>query len=189
MESFTTKLLDSKQYDKIDGSVRPSEDDNESNVTLLEKKHQRWKAIGENSPHRHYRSAMIRLLYTLLVITSMSSLIYISSKVHRIEANLTHGVNLGNCGKSDSVEEARALGCVFDPMSWVWVRPECYDAELIEDFMNSTDWTWHTEPKLSPESVVPLDEIYRGDHPKLFISKMYHTVHCSVRTIPFSFHL
>ncbi|KAI1128413.1 hypothetical protein F5Y10DRAFT_176459 [Nemania abortiva] len=32
------------------------------------------------------------------------------------------GDELGSCG--GSVEEARSLGCVFDPMSWAWQRPE-----------------------------------------------------------------
>ncbi|KAL1859797.1 hypothetical protein Daus18300_009387 [Diaporthe australafricana] len=65
-------------------------------------------------------------------------------------------------------------------MGWVWVRPECYDKELMDDFMNRTEFSWHTEPKLHPESMVPLDVIFRGDHPKLFTQKKYHYVHCTV---------
>ncbi|KAK4107473.1 hypothetical protein N656DRAFT_674599, partial [Canariomyces notabilis] len=74
--------------------------------------------------------------------------------------------------------EARALGCVFDPMSWIWVRPECYDGELIAEFFSQTNFSWHTEPKLKPETKLSMDIIHRGDHPKLFTQKDYHTVHC-----------
>lgn len=176
MNSPSTKTSDGKTYDRL------SEDDNESNATLLGDKSQGWKSFSEShSRGGCCRRSLVRVFSGLVIFSSVVALIFISTKVHHIEENLIHGVNLGDCGKLSTVEEARALGCIFDPMSWVWVRPECYDAELVADFMNRTDWSWHTDPKLTPESVVPMDEIYRGDHPKLFISKMYHTVHCAVR--------
>lgn len=65
-------------------------------------------------------------------------------------------------------------------MSRIWVRPECLDKAMIEDFMNRTDFSWHFDPKLTPESVVPLDVVYRGDHLKLFTQKKYHYAHCTV---------
>ncbi len=30
----------------------------------------------------------------------------------------------GDCGEILTAEAARAIGCIFDPMSWLWVRPD-----------------------------------------------------------------
>jgi hypothetical protein len=112
--------------------------------------------------------------------SSLVALSFISANVQRIEKGVTRELSFGDCGKSESVEDARALGCVFDPLNWSWVRPACYHKDLVDEFMNRTTWSWHTDPKLTPESAVPMEEVLRGDHPILFTSKMFHTVHCAV---------
>lgn len=63
-------------------------------------------------------------------------------------------------------------------MSWIWVRPECYDGDLVDEFMANTNFSWHSEPKLKAESKLHMDVIFRGDYPKLFTQKEYHSVHC-----------
>ncbi|KAK1774234.1 hypothetical protein QBC45DRAFT_446254 [Copromyces sp. CBS 386.78] len=105
--------------------------------------------------------------------------IYTTLTIHHLSLSFPLATDYGDCGTSETVEEARAKGCVFDAMSWIWVRPECYDAELVEDFFMNTNYSWHTEPKLKPDTKVPMDVIRRGDHPKLFVQKEYHSVHCA----------
>lgn len=57
----------------------------------------------------------------------------------------------GHCGHS--IKEARALGCIFDPMSSAWQRPECYNTELVNDFLAAYDWHFfpNAEPRPSEE--------------------------------------
>ncbi|KAL9085898.1 MAG: hypothetical protein Q9165_007381 [Trypethelium subeluteriae] len=60
------------------------------------------------------------------------------------------------CGTTPS--EAKALGCVFDPMSWQWTRPECFYKEW-SDYAQSKHGPWpyykdanHTEPLILPDA-------------------------------------
>ncbi|KAG8167638.1 hypothetical protein KVR01_003327 [Diaporthe batatas] len=130
-------------------------------------------------PHRRSKSTLaLKLLAGVTALICAGAVLYTAIAVHNIPQ--VSRADYGDCGKQDSIEEARAKGCVFDPMGWVWVRPECYDKELVQEFMNRTDYSWHTEPKLHADSMVPLDVVFRGDHPKLFTQKKYHYIHCTV---------
>jgi hypothetical protein len=87
------------------------------------------------------------------------------------------GLELGTCGYDKTPEEARAHGCVFDPMSFIWVRPECYHGDLLEDFMKRSEWAWYSDPQLKHK--LPMDEVFNGDHPQAFAPKQYHQIHCT----------
>ncbi|KAK3387942.1 hypothetical protein B0H63DRAFT_559372 [Podospora didyma] len=159
-----------RQKASFEDSVRSSDD--ESGMTLL------GEHMQLSSPKKRSRFHIIlRLLLAATALVCGVSIVYTAFAVHSISLSST--TDFGDCGTQGSVEEARAKGCKFDPMSWIWVRPECYNADLIADFMNRTEFSWHTEPKLKPESRVPLDVVFRGDHPKLFTQKQYHLVHCA----------
>ena len=47
------------------------------------------------------------------------------------------------CG--DSAAEARAAGCIFDPMMNSWLSEDCYDEELSREFRGLRDWTFYTD--------------------------------------------
>jgi hypothetical protein len=152
-------------------------DENDSNLGLL----------GNNSikirKNRDSKCQAILILTGLAVfLPALCVAIYLSVAAHAIQ-NSIHlyptGMELGDCGSNHTPEEARAKGCLFDAMSWLWVRPECYDQALIDNFMNRTDWSWHTDWRLTPESQVPLETVLRGDHPHLFTQKKYHSIHCT----------
>ncbi|KAF2663826.1 hypothetical protein BT63DRAFT_460948 [Microthyrium microscopicum] len=87
------------------------------------------------------------------------------------------GIELGTCGSNKTIEEARAHGCVFDPMSYIWVRPECYHEDLLDDFMKRNDWAWYSDPKL--QNKIPMEQLFRGDHPQAFAPRSYHQIHCT----------
>lgn len=169
--------MDSTSQDQKESFDTNFISDDESNLTLLG---DGSKVITRKRSSR--RSLMLKILFALIALACAGSVLYTAAEVHSLS---THAiVDYGDCGTDGSVEEARAKGCVFDPMSWIWVRPECYDKAMVADFMNRTDFSWHFDPKLTPESVVPMDVIYRGDHPKLFTQKKYHYVHCTVSDAP-----
>ncbi|PHH78510.1 hypothetical protein CDD82_3019 [Ophiocordyceps australis] len=87
------------------------------------------------------------------------------------------GDELGHCG--DTVAEARALGCIFDPMSWAWQRPECYNADLVADFLARMDWRFYYSNNTLPSEQVPRQVWLSGDNPKLYTSRAWHAFHCT----------
>jgi hypothetical protein len=133
-------------------------DDDESGVTLLGGG--KWIELPKNR-WRKWKTAL-SCIGVIIILVCIGAVTYISVSVHGIQHSLhlsPTGEELGDCGLSHTVEDARARGCVFDPMSWLWVRPECYEQELIDDFMNRTEWLWHTDWRLTPESEVPLEAV------------------------------
>jgi hypothetical protein len=104
-----------------------------------------------------------------------------------------HGLSKSNawldCGTDASTAVARS--CVFDLMSFSWLLPDCYDAELTEEFLNyhdasidvrnetvgeDTQWQWFTSG--TGDVAVPLPEVARGEYDELYVSWEYHIVHC-----------
>ncbi|KAJ5958812.1 uncharacterized protein N7479_005962 [Penicillium vulpinum] len=158
------------------GSETPVDDEDTASVGLLGHIHPRL---------RHSRSRWVIFFSStslVLVLALLATSVYIATSVRTMgKVMYLHpdGRELGDCGPNHTVEEAREYGCVFDPMSWLWVRPECYDKVLIDDFMNRTEWSWHTDWKLTPETKVPLDVVFSGEHPQLYTSKKYHSIHCT----------
>ncbi|KAJ5714085.1 uncharacterized protein N7483_011266 [Penicillium malachiteum] len=87
------------------------------------------------------------------------------------------GDEFGHCGKS--IHEARELGCIFDPMSWAWQRPECYHADLVNDFLERMDWHFWLSNETLPSEEVPREEWERGDYTLLWGPRMWHQFHCT----------
>lgn len=87
------------------------------------------------------------------------------------------GDEFGHCGRN--IKEARSLGCIFDPMSYAWQRPECYNAELIEDFLTSYDWHFFPNKELRPSEELPRENWTRGDYLGVTGSWAWHMYHCS----------
>ncbi|KAF3392766.1 hypothetical protein F1880_008496 [Penicillium rolfsii] len=87
------------------------------------------------------------------------------------------GDEFGHCGKS--ITEARALGCIFDPMSWAWQRPECYHADLVKEFLERMDWHFYLSNETLAMEEVPREEWERGDYTLLYGPRMWHQFHCT----------
>lgn len=79
-----------------------------------------------------------------------------------------------HCGTSR--DEARSLGCHFDPMSFSWLPASCYDADLTAEFLSLKDWEWFTDSDGSPAS---RDTVLEGGYDELFVSWEYHLLHCT----------
>jgi len=100
------------------------------------------------------------------------------SKISSLPAAPT-GRELGDCGSDETAESARAAGCKFDPMSWIWVRPECYPEDLIYDYFNRTGFKFYKDWHLRPEDEIPMDQVYYGTDMQVYTEKNFHAVHCS----------
>lgn len=81
----------------------------------------------------------------------------------------------GHCGQSPS--EAKTSECEFDIMSFSWLKPECYDRKLVEDFSRLGDWQWFLDEKSGVE--VPKEIVKQGGQGDLFVSMEYHLFHCT----------
>jgi hypothetical protein len=125
-----------------------------------------------------YRSSSPRILIAILSLSLLTSSLLLYQTFHPISPPpRTHQQELGDCGHSS--DEARAHGCRFDPMTWAWQRPECYREELIESFLNRTEWRMYTNYTLHPEEEIPREEWMRGDHDVVYAENKYHLVHCT----------
>jgi hypothetical protein len=87
------------------------------------------------------------------------------------------GREFGGCG--DSIASARAIGCKFEPMSWQWIPQQCYYPDLIDSFLDTTDWHFYHDYRLDPDDEIPMSEILNGDHEVVFSPDKYHPIHCT----------
>ncbi|OTB00952.1 hypothetical protein M426DRAFT_26061 [Hypoxylon sp. CI-4A] len=92
------------------------------------------------------------------------------------KADSTTGDEFGHCGST--IAEAKSLGCVFDSMSWAWQRPECYHAELVEDFLSRMDWKLYYTNETVESKEASREAWERGDYVTLYVDKAWHFFHC-----------
>jgi hypothetical protein len=140
---------------------------------------------------RTFTTFFLGILFSVLIITTLAALFF-SRQQHsspppsadRYPPTAT-GLALRNCGSTPS--DARSRGCQFDVMSFTWSLPECFDAELMDDFLGHTDWHWYMEDGTE----VAQADVLVGDYPYLFVNMEYHMVHCTVssRFLYWSTHL
>jgi hypothetical protein len=81
-----------------------------------------------------------------------------------------------DCGRT--VDEAKAAGCIFDVMSFHWVPPQCYDAEITEGFLAARNWSFYSKYHGTEEDIIPLETIREG-HMSAWVPWEYHPVHCT----------
>jgi hypothetical protein len=144
-----------------------------SDITLLDrtcKQRRRSRPQGRQVIIGLALASILAGLFTL-----MGSTIVRVQKISKDVHLFPTGVELGDCG--ETVEEARAKNCIFDPMSFIWVKPACYHPDLVNDFFNRTEWQWYSDPKL--EQKIPMEEMFNGDHPRAFAPRKYHPIHCT----------
>lgn len=89
-----------------------------------------------------------------------------------------------NCG--NSVQEALANGCKYDPMATSWLPPICRDDELIDEFNHAgpgTDGEWTYYADQSGNRTMTVEEVSRlaemeGDEATFWTTHEWHLVHC-----------
>lgn len=139
---------------------------------------------------RRWSKLLLGLCCSIFVVISIGTIVYLSMKLdqtkkaahahHDVRPTIIHtGSELGDCGHS--IEQARAAGCHFDPMSWLWIPHSCYmpHRDLIDEWKSKTDWHFYTDVNMRPEDEVPVQSAYNGDYMKLYTPYKYHKIHCS----------
>lgn len=81
-----------------------------------------------------------------------------------------------SCGNSTA--EARALGCKFDPLSFLWVPEPCLDTEMSEAYQKAVNWHGYNDAE--GKEILDLDTMSERVEPfKYFTSIREHAVHCA----------
>lgn len=91
----------------------------------------------------HWASAL-GVGLTLLTILSLQSLY---NKSHTSDALV-----IPKCGPTP--DEAKAQGCVFNPINFSWLPPACYDKELFDEMLEEEmkragPWRWYLAPNFT----------------------------------------
>ena len=79
------------------------------------------------------------------------------------------------CGSSPT--RARARGCRFDILSFAWQTAECYDDDLMQEFIRYDNWTFYAHFN-STETVVDTAIALEGNR-GLYVDWKYHITHCT----------
>jgi hypothetical protein len=123
-------------------------------------------------------------LATLLASTALLSMLLSGLGLHFLHllspgqpsgSSPVPGSYFGYCG--DTSSSARLANCTFDIMSFSWLPPACADPELTAEFSAIQSWTWWLDTDRT--AVVPFDEVVKGDHRMLFVTREYHMYHCT----------
>lgn len=165
-----------KSLDKLVESNRGEFDaTTESNEPFLAgEKSLRW-TDNKNNPWKHRLIwGATFLLLALVILTSLTW-----SVIEARYSQRTHYVSTLRSGCGNSVEQAKANGCHFDMMSWLWLPNECFDAELVEEFIQLRDWKWYTHHRGLEEDRVPVADVKTGMYDSLWAPQEYHMWHCT----------
>lgn len=82
----------------------------------------------------------------------------------------------GDCGQTPS--EAKAKGCIFDNISYVWIQPACHHPELFQTFWDRSNLSYYSSSEWMPETRIPEEEIMEGRWEMAWTVKEHHPVHC-----------
>jgi hypothetical protein len=153
------------QYDHLDQGLSPQSEpkENSSDFELAEAQGGRKK--------RYTTIAIYTLLFTSLCFAAIAALSFTSE-------NFGPGRQFSSptpCGSSPA--EARTAGCIFDVMSFSWLSPSCFDADLTHEFEHHADWHWYRNPMATKE--VAKEEVLQGESRQLFVDTKYHRAHCT----------
>lgn len=73
---------------------------------------------------------------------------------------------------------ARDRGCNFDPLTFAWLPPACYDYNLTAEFLQLQDWAWWRERADGSRRQLSLINVMQSSDDVLFVSWEYHRQHC-----------
>ena len=79
-----------------------------------------------------------------------------------------------DCGLSPEV--ARSRGCLFDILSFAWQTPQCYDEDVIRDFLNVKEWDFYADE--SGNHQVEIGELENDVHGQVHVAWDFHVMHC-----------
>lgn len=88
---------------------------------------------------------------------------------------LAHATEVSPCGKDPLT--ARNNGCYFDPLTFAWEPPRCYDFNLTAEFLSKQQWKWYRDANAS--RLLSFETIQTGDYGSIYVSWEYHRQRCA----------
>jgi hypothetical protein len=118
----------------------------------------------------------VRLAIAITAVIILSIAVY---TIRPFDGSQDTGVlSMSPCGSSP--DDARRLGCHFDIMSFSWLPPQCFDEELVEQFLDRNPWAYYMQPiSHRAENEVPLANVSTGKYEHLFVTWEFHQAHCA----------
>ncbi|KAH3985010.1 hypothetical protein HBI24_128330 [Parastagonospora nodorum] len=118
----------------------------------------------------HWASALAVGL-TLLTLLSLQTLY--------TKSHTSNALVIPKCGPTPA--EAKAQGCVFNPINFSWLPPDCYDKELFDEMLEEEmkragPWKWYLAPNFTQE--IPQDWEDLSTHTHVWTEHRYHVLHC-----------
>ena len=154
------RLLDRFHYQRL----ALSEDGKTQNKSKL-------RAFFSSYPSYYLIAALLILPATLICLILLIHLLVSKSP------QSPHHPRHTSCGTTPS--QARSRACHFDILSFAWQTPECYDAELITDFLSYDNWTFYAEFNTTdPTKTVDTATALEGNT-GLYVDWKYHVTHCT----------
>jgi hypothetical protein len=110
----------------------------------------------------------------VIIFAALGSILIISlSKAHEISYQLPESI-INECG--DTPEEAKRNGCEFDVILYRWMPLQCFDGELMDEYLEKGQFPFAKDPSLL--DLVPLDIVRQGQEPVLYTTLEFHKQHC-----------
>lgn len=79
-----------------------------------------------------------------------------------------------HCGQT--ITEAKARDCIFNPMTYSWELRLCHNDELTAEFLRVQDWQWYLDSKSQRE--VDRDLVLAGTYEMLYVTWDYRRHQC-----------
>ncbi|KAB5572420.1 hypothetical protein GE09DRAFT_1216984 [Coniochaeta sp. 2T2.1] len=145
---------------------------------LQQWRHQiRYQPVAEDKdvrPSRYSTASVVLLTTVVAVLCSAALSITVYLTLTTLKTDLVPG-GVTHCGNSSTTAIAR--GCKFDIISFSWLPPACYDADLVAEFEQYRNWTWYED--VQGKRPVPKSEVVRGERESVHVYWDYHLVHCT----------
>lgn len=127
----------------------------------------------ETTPQRRVYPRIFVLTLCVGIVALGGLLLGLSFTTSRVESS--SDILFKPCGETP--DEAIARGCFFDIISFCWLAPRCYDADLSSQFDQITAWEWYRD--FNHTLPVTHEQIMTGRFTGLHVSLEYHLRHCT----------
>lgn len=121
---------------------------------------------NSKTPQPLRRRISLALLYLTIGLVVGASLVFFAKALKPHPETLT-------CGTTS--DEARARGCVMEPMVYGWMPKECYYSDLSSEYNPYEDRAWYTTETFDER--VSSEELWAGKREHVY-THQYHTEHC-----------
>ncbi|KAK2010443.1 hypothetical protein LZ32DRAFT_660430 [Colletotrichum eremochloae] len=170
------------QRDKTGYAQLPKDDGNESSP----------ESENQSPPRQRLATAsQIMFIAVRIVVVLLAAYGLYTLSAPRLIPFITNTRSMScNCG--ETIQEARANGCVYDSLAAAWLPPHCRSPGLTAEFEslgpNEPDATgntwgyWHDKNQTHPMTLSEVSQLpeaaRRGQHARFFSTHEWHVVHC-----------